>query len=717
MFRNSKTGKVESGIAQVVASLKSTLQQGPSFVSAGVVAKTISTESFDEGSSLYAEAADASSRVKSAISQANKEAQFAGLSLAQEDAGVQAAFYAQDPRGYLSKSVNRGDLSAFGSDNTFVINTGASSVDKRSISAEQFDDQANRNAAVYSVAYNTQAARQNDFAETFFPVVVQAPDQVGYMVSVKLIEVIDTQRRDISGALQNFNRKNIIKAEIDSTILQNDITRLYPILRDVSEDKLLKDYPKTVELSGEEITTAPYAIGKKFSILGISQSDVALAAGIQDESDAVDSGAKLAAIYVELEPGKVVKFSTKNTPTSAFNFSVQGPVRQLQLAFTTNTLTLTKDTKLVDGSALPADLISALADGAARMSVGVYGSINQQQGDTQLSANDLSVEKLVSADGDVLSLTGPEGVALTDALASAKVIGYDLDAYRTNSNRRNRGQLVDTREINYLYSIPVLPPITAIRPVANSEANDAAMLQSLVQTTRTRANNLAVTKLLDTREYLKEYTSSAIMLTDDVEMLGAAAKLVTPVYDEVILDAATATDSLRSAQRAEDVVGLIVNQIRDIAYRMYQASGYQAAADVQAGGIAEKPAVLIGTDPTIARYLTLLGDTRTLGDQFDFKIVSTLDSRMKGQIAISFGKTTNDGTPNPLHFGNLAWRTELTLMMPMVRNGANVMEMTVQPQFEHIANLPVLGWIELSGISEIIASKATVKTAVIPVKP
>ena len=139
-------------------------------------------------------------------------------------------------------------------------------------------------------------------------------------------------------------------------------------------------------------------------------------------------------------------------------------------------------------------------------------------------------------------------------------------------------------------------------------------------------------------------------------------------------------------------------------------SGYQAAADVQAGGVAAKPTVLIGTDPTVYRYLTQAGDTRTFGDAFEFKIVPTLDTRMNGQIAITFGTTANDGTPNPLHFGNMAWRPEMTLLMPMVRNGSSVMELTVQPQFEHIPNLPILGWVTVSGIKDIIASKVTINT-------
>jgi hypothetical protein len=129
--------------------------------------------------------------------------------------------------------------------------------------------------------------------------------------------------------------------------------------------------------------------------------------------------------------------------------------------------------------------------------------------------------------------------------------------------------------------------------------------------------------------------------------------------------------------------------------------------------MAGKPTVIIGTDPVIARYLTISGDTRLLGDAFNFKVVSTLDSRMAGKIVMSFGDETSytSGVANALHFGNMAWKPELTLMMPATRNGANAMELTVQPMFLHVVNLPVMAYIEVSGIEAVISGKVTINTS------
>ena len=130
-------------------------------------------------------------------------------------------------------------------------------------------------------------------------------------------------------------------------------------------------------------------------------------------------------------------------------------------------------------------------------------------------------------------------------------------------------------------------------------------------------------------------------------------------------------------------------------------------ADALAGGISQVPTVIIGTDPVISRYLTVTGDFRTLGNDFNVKIVSTLNQNMSGKIVMSFGSFGDamDGVPNPMHFGNMAWKPELTLVLPLHRNGANSKELTVQPSFLHVTNLPILATLTVNGISDVVAAK------------
>jgi hypothetical protein len=274
-------------------------------------------------------------------------------------------------------------------------------------------------------------------------------------------------------------------------------------------------------------------------------------------------------------------------------------------------------------------------------------------------------------------------------------------------NRRMRGQLLDTTYYNQIYTVPLRSPITVPRPLTIGDANDSSDLAALITATHIRTSNAAVEELLRVRDFLRDYVNSADGLDEVPQILGVARWLVQPFFEHDAIDVSTLINSVTSFERAQDLQALLVNLLRDMAYRMYTASGYKAAADALAGGVSQVPTVIIGTDPIISRYLTVTGDFRTLGNDFNVKVVSTLNQTMRGKIIMSFGDftTATEGVPNPMHFGNMAWKPELTLVLPLHRNGANSKELTVQPSFLHITNLPVMASLDITGITEAAVSK------------
>jgi hypothetical protein len=116
------------------------------------------------------------------------------------------------------------------------------------------------------------------------------------------------------------------------------------------------------------------------------------------------------------------------------------------------------------------------------------------------------------------------------------------------------------------------------------------------------------------------------------------------------------------------------------------------------------PVAIIATDPILERYLTVTGDLRTLGGKFDHRIVSTNDTRVSGKIFITFGvfNETRNTAVSPLNFGNMAWSPELTIVLPIARQGQISRELSVQPRFQHVVNLPIMTVLEISGIPDAI---------------
>jgi hypothetical protein len=636
---------------------------------------------------------------------------------AQKQAGLVAAIVAGDMKGFLSQPVAR-KMSMEGY--TFIPAMGNGAMDKRQSKAlEAYDERETKAATVYSVAYNLQAARQDEFGEAFFPTVVVTPDQYGYTVSIRLVQVYDEVRRTIDGAVsKNFGKKNIIQALIDPTILRNDLSKIIPVYRPEAAANFVSPSlvpTQTIDHEGISVATGPLAIGKQFSLLGISQTDALLETGMLDSTDAIDPAIKLGALYVQVGSGagaEVIKFkSVANMQSGTFTYSVQNNYRLMSLNFISQALVINKNTTKADGTA--STVLAPIVSGQyeVKLALQVFGTVNLELADTQLSAGNVSIYEVRDEDGNLVDTTTGAGATIATALANASVIGYDLDARRTNTNRRERGQLLDLTFYNMVYGVPLLSPITIPRPLTLGDQNDASDLAALITATHIRTSNAAVAKLLEAEGALQELvTSNGGLYQGDPEILGVARFLVTPFYEHQDYVAPQVIDSIKSHERAADIQASLVNILRDMVYRMYRDSGFKAAADALAGGVAATPTVIIGTDPVIARYLQVTGDFRTLGNDFNVKIVSTLNINMRGKIRFSFGEfgEGKEGVPNPMHFGNMAWKPELTLILPLHRNGANSKEITVQPSFLHVVNLPIMGSIDVSGIENVVTAKVAV---------
>jgi hypothetical protein len=708
-----------TNLDQMVSGIQNQMNAtGSSFASKRVAAGAMAMESID--GVVKAELDQAVTNLTTAMeSIANTHLTAKGIKVtqAQRDAAIAIAVAGSDTAGFLQGKVTH-NVAATENLEVIGVSAGDATNGRMREALEAYDERDNKSAVVYSTAYNMQAARQDEFGETLFPTVVVTPDQPGLMTSIRIISVYDDVRRQTNGSLDQFKKRNIIHAVIDPTILRNDQTKMVPVYRAGSESNFVSGTfvaAAPVLLDGESINTAPLAFGKKFSLLGLSQTDALLSTGLQDTSDSIDTAIALAAVYVKVKVGAntdVLKFNTNRLPTSVFGAAQQGQQRQMNLNFDNSSLQISVDTKVVGGGALVA-LAPIVAGGyTVRLNLAVYGSVNCELGDTTLTPSALTVVSVKDSNGTYLPLDSGAGATIVALFADplTVAIGYDLDAQRSNLNRRQRGQLLDTSFYNQLYMVPLRSPISVPRPLSSGDQTDSSDLAALITTTHIRTSNAAVGELFRAADLLKAYVSSNDTIANAPSILGVTRFLVNPFYEEKQFDAVDVVDSIKSHERAKDLQAALVNFARDIAYRMYRNSGYKAAADALAGGVSAPPTVIIATDPVIAQYFMLDGDFRTLGNDFQVKIVSTTDNRMTGKFFITFGDFTNgaEGAPNPMHFGNMAWKPEMTVVLPMPRNGGISKELTVQPAFLHIVNLPCLAMVTVSNISDVIASKVTV---------
>jgi len=587
-------------------------------------------------------------------------------------------------------------------------------------STEAFDESSLNNYAPMSIVYNALSAQQDEFGEAFFPTYVMSADQTGLTVSVQRTMVFNEVRRDGKGNATDFNKVNLVDALQDASILENDTTKVIPIyLADDSRAEFFLDTDllavRDIEIDGVAQKTSALAINTTMDVLALSVGTGGVNSQILDSTDALDARIGLSNLYLRLrnaaavaDPAaagsetNIVKVPVEGLPRANFNASAEGEHREMTLTFRNNTLVLDGSVKDVEGT--DASVLAQLkADGtSALLNVGVTGTVNIETASLEVNANAVKVHKLINADGESVPVGSGAGAAIVDEIV-VDIVGYDLSAYKSNANRRTRGLLIDRTEINENYTIPLGAPISAPAPVHNA-TDGASDLRALITTSRTRTANNAVTTLLNYASSLSATVRRQNESGFTPAVAGIARYLVKPFFLEIEIDVETEIANARTHEAADDVSALLVDAIRDIAYRMNRDSNYQAALDMETAGTQSKPKLVIGTDSVLARHILVSGDDRTASIGMDFQVVTSPDSRMTDKIVLTFSRG-GQGKPDALSFGTHAYMPELTSAVTVSRDNATTKETQVQPRDLHIPHLPIMAVINVKNLDKVLKTR------------
>lgn len=591
------------------------------------------------------------------------------------------------------------------------------------VSQEAFDNIELENNLAFSVIFNTQASRQDEFAEAFFPTVVLTPDQNSLKVTIRRTMIGREVRHDQNGKVTDFNRRNLVDAAWDYKVTSDDTIAIVPLWKDNEEAK--KAFapgiaPATQTVNGQEVLTAPYAFEQPLNILGLSQNPALGAQGQADQTDSVDVKVNLKNLYFKL-PGataaqdEFIRFKTADLDMSQFQAAAltEGQDLDVRLNFNSSDFVLTGAT-LSHADAELAGLgflrEQARANYFVRVAVAVSGTLNLEKGNIRLHGPKPYVESVweLLADGTRQEVTDATEVkAIKDALAGLELAGYDLKANRTNSNRRNIGMLITSVAESVRYTVPIGSPITLQAPVTNTPSN--LDLMGPITAARYRNSANAITRLLENADQLRAL--EPLLKGNDKKgprpaIQGFARVMVQPYFHSEEIDLLHDAQGNRSFERAEDISATFINSIRDAMYRAYRDSGYEPNLIAYGGPNAPRPKIVIGTDPVLVRYLMVAGDTRTMSIGFQTEVVSTYDERIRDKIYCTFVRNTA-GQVDPLTYGVHAYIPELATSMPISR-GSTTKETTVQLRTLHLVLCPILVEFRVRNVREAMAKQINV---------
>lgn len=722
MSRLRIPGRGKNEHADLVSALRQAIQaDGGNFVSKDTTTSLIALESVGETRQL-----EVGQEAKNMMDRITSIADELGLDHLTKDndisleAGAIVAMAHGDPVGYATAAYRNQAKEANGVRVVDSITSGLASSDWRdglNVAMEAFDERPLREFLPYSIAFNIYASRQDEFSEAFYPTTVVTPDQGGIDVTVGRMLVFNQVNHQVTGTPANFAKQNLLDAVVDNTILQDELTRLYPVVS--ASPSNAASFVATsivaasnVTVGGVTFQTAPLLAGQDLDLLGLSQSAALIGAGVIDNTDSIDARVNLSDLYLAFPPsgspavqGPGIKFEVDQLARNSFVKTPEGNYREMGLQFRTQGLVVNANTKAVDGSTVTQFAAIASNNYTVFLKVNVDGRINTEIGTVNVYASPVSVYAIVDSNGASIDMTSGTGATIVSNLAGLYVAGYDLRAYRTNSNRRSRGLLLDTTYETERYTIPLGSPLSAPSPITQNR--DASDLKALITAARIRNSNNAVSALFRYADALYAYMTGPQAPSDwnpyDMGIQGMGKFLVHPFYEQHTIDLTLAINSIQSAEKAFDISATLVNCIRDVAYRMYQQSHYQAALDALTGDPSLRPILLVGTDQVLARHLIVAGDTRTFGTVFDsHKLVVSQDQRMHNKIVITFMRPDAQG-PDPLSFGTHAWVPELTSSVMVNRNGSTIKEAMVQPRTLHFNNLPVMAVLTITNLDVVLS--------------
>lgn len=583
---------------------------------------------------------------------------------------------------------------------------------------EAFNNIDVRRSVAYSMGFNAAITRQTDVVMAWFPPIFINPEQVSLEISLNLLTVFNGAHHDISGAATLFARRNIARAFADSTILNRHETQCVPVVR---AENLTKFVDATVlpavekTFGNRKVQTAPLLFDTDMNLLAISATTALLATGAQNQRDTLEPGSKMEAIYIK-SGTDIVRLKTMGLKTSVFIGAQQGDQQETVLTMRTR-LAIGQTLKQHDGTAL-AGALKSLVDNDLRLKLAIQasGTINVETGNAKVNRPSVSLVALESGTTGEAITSGVVFAAIAAAVAAFEFLGWDVRAFRTNANRRQTGDRLNTRRFNFHYVVPYRDPITAERPAHKQEEQDAQDLTNLLALTRVRIENEVIDAIIDTAETMEAYVDMRDTDAEATDIVGLAQYYLVPTYHQETIDLTAYVDSQNSSQRASDIQAAIVTKLRDITARLYTDSQFKAGTDIQSGGTLPPPQINVLTDPILARYILEPGELRTIGD-FEMVLTTSLNYKLRGQLFMSFRMPGQESKNEPciFNFGHLLMSPELVLSANMTREGSYFAETQVQPRYDLIVLNPVMARLTINGVKEVLTKVPRLTTLTGPI--
>ena len=589
-----------------------------------------------------------------------------------------------------------------------------------------------------SYAMNVRALEtQSTFSETLYPTITVDAGDSGVSIRTKITTIYKGMRHALYKADSvPADRRNLVDALTDHTVLDDDAIALVPyFLEDDSnaEHFVSKDIIEPTDVQLGRVAAYPTSwltFGSEDRNLFSLAAHPGIAAEGYDESDEIAPGAALGSILVSVRrkgeaitDGSLMILQTQNMQYATFQRPAEGGGRELILNFRQNKFGLSGETVDRNGDKIPA--LSTLENQKYKLqyTIKINGDLTTNDGLESIGLPQVKVTKLVNAQGQVEPFTKGTGKSIVDGIV-IEAVGFKYSMTRTNENRRTQGALLESIWETENFKLRLGSPLTTKSPIGAEGIDDAERLDDLISAVNIRNEGLAVTQTLNYTEQLEQLIPTLIGEYDKVSIQGLGRHWVRPWFERATYHVSTSISTLESKHASANARAALLTQLGDQVTRAVQESRYMPALRTYLSDPEARPTVVLACDEVTASMLLTAspGETRLLGDRYDFKIITTNDNRWRNLEDAQVGPVrrlqwflqveSEAGSVNVLNWGNHFWTPILVTNTNIQRTGATSKELTVQPRNLHVCHCPITGILDVSGITEYATSKPSLDVVV-----
>lgn len=716
MSKFNKLGKKASTTVRLMQSLNAGLkEQGKLISQKGFGAALVSTESADEGISRLLPNAYENARmlINSGFSQISNEdaasesivtgemVEAEELPAHAEEAGAIMAMAAEDPKAYMENRQVQGAEGAVATydANASVLSGELGTMDDGDVAVESFDEVELKKYMPLSIALNVEASQQDKATELFYRPVIVTPENIGYKFEIRLEKVWSGFKRDAKGKTQENNKRLLLDAIRDASILRGETLKVVPFYQEtgafMNKDLFMAKEllaPVAVDVNGVSVLTQPLKLNTEVDIIGLSQHPDLVESGRMDETDQLDGYVAIDTIYLQPKDAtnEVLAVSLKELTRSKFRKTAEGSGRELGLQFTSNEIVIAHDAKAATGTAVAETTLKAIQDGGydIRLQIKLDGTANTEFGSIEVRGGKVDIVGAYK-DGVAVALDDDTLKPLLEA-TKLTVVGYTADTNRTNTNARTFGLMVDSDVQYEMYVVRLRSPFSIQKPIAMDKDNP--QIDTLVKAVKAKMTNDAFTTLQSRIDSLVSLVGAngGVYPSDRIPQIEGVGKYyVKPYAKSIEIDMMQVLNSVSSSNKLEDIGGIFRSVLLNEISLANRDSAYFVALQQFHGN--EKAHVAIMTDTYIAQFLNRTGDTRLLGEHFDASVEFSADKRINNRLIMALSRKTNNGEPDPLAWGNTLYCPEPITNIPhRAKGGAVVGQHQIAPRYVHINNCPVV---------------------------